>query len=126
MITINIRALARRTITKMWPNGIDSAYKLHLQCGGTPTISPSVIQQIWNSDQEAKGYVQMKKIGFATLDLVCRSLSTDPLRLVQISDWIQVLPNKPTRLERKNGRKKVQAKKTPLRKTGAKSKLKKR
>src|SRR5262245_53255462 len=92
MIRIKIRSLARRTFTARWPEGIHTGYQLHQQCGGTEVISPSVINQIWQSDSEEGEWEQLKMIGIATIDLICQSLTTDLHSPVQLSDWIEFVP----------------------------------
>jgi hypothetical protein len=104
MLTIRIRALARRTMTDLNPRGITSAYKLHQECGGNQAISPTIIQSIWNSDQEAStGYDPITMIGLTTAELICKALTVDPQSPVQVSDWLRYVPDEaaePTGLSR--------------------------
>lgn len=81
-------------MTDLNPRGITSAYKLHQECGGNKIISPSIIQSIWNSDQEAAtGYDPITMIGLTTAELICKALTVDPQSPVQVSDWLRYVPD---------------------------------
>ncbi len=83
MIRIILKEFAPTVKTERWPNGVDTMYKLHLQCpmpDGQP-MSRSVINQVWNGE--------MKKIGLGTMEAICLGLNC------KISDWIIVEPDKP-------------------------------
>ena len=140
MLIIRIRALARRTVTDLNPDGITSAYKLHQECGGNTAISPSIIQSIWNSDQEAAtGYDPITMIGLTTAELICRALTVNQKSPVQVSDWLWYVPDdaaepagfarwRRMRREPANSKRSGAAKKQPTKKTkkpnGKKKKVK--